>query len=167
VAPQLSRRERKADRKRTWTSPVEEDRHARPATVLVVADRTADSEELRAVLVERCERGPIEITLLASAAWEVTDPPGGTESARRRLRAAMTRLGAGGIAARGVVGDANPVPAVERMWDAERFDEVIVSTLPAHLSRWLGIDLPHRGERITGRPARHVIASEQAAAVET
>ena len=57
-----------------------------PARVLVVANRTADSEELRAVLLERFERGPIELTLLAPAAWEVTDPHGGTESARRRLR---------------------------------------------------------------------------------
>lgn len=118
------------------------------------------------MLLERFERGPIEFTLLAPAAWEVTDPHGGTESARRRLRAAMTRLGADGIAVRTLVGDANPVIAVEQMWEAECFDEVIVSTLPAHLSRWLGIDLPHRVERITGRPVRHVIASEQAAAVE-
>lgn len=138
-----------------------------PAKVLVVANRTADSEELRAVLRERFERGPIELTLLAPATWEVSDPHGGTESAHRRLRAAMTRLGADGIAVRGVVGDANPVLAVEQMWDAEPFDEVIVSTLPAHLSRWLGIDLPHRVERITGRPVRHVVASEQAAAVES
>ena len=75
-------------------------------------------------------------------------------------------MGADGIAVRTLVGDANPVIAVEQIWEAEYFDEVIVSTLPAHLSRWLGIDLPHHVERITGRSVRHVIAGEQAAAVE-
>ena len=45
-----------------------------PAKVLVVANRTADSDELRAALLERSERGPIEVTLLAPAAWEVADP---------------------------------------------------------------------------------------------
>jgi hypothetical protein len=138
-----------------------------PARVLVVANRTADSEELHAALVERSDRGPIEVTLLAPAAWEVIDPHGGTESARRRLRSAIERLGAAGVPVSGVVGDANPAVAVEQIWDAERFDEVIVSTLPIHLSRWLGIDLPHRVERFTGRPVRHVIATEQAAPAET
>jgi GABA permease len=138
-----------------------------PVSVLVVANRTADSEELRAALIERSTRGPIQVTLLAPAAWEVIDPHGGTESARRRLRSAIERLGADGVAVRGVVGDANPVVAVEQIWEAERFDEVIVSTLPAHLSRWLGIDLPHRVERFTGRAVRHVIASERAAPAET
>jgi hypothetical protein len=138
-----------------------------PTRVLVVANRTADSEELRASLIERSERGPIEVTLLAPAAWEVIDPHGGAESARRRLRSATERLAADGVAVRGVVGDANPVIAVEQIWDAERFDEVIVSTLPAHLSRWLGIDLPHRVERFTGRPVRHVIATEQVAPANT
>jgi hypothetical protein len=138
-----------------------------PAKLLVVANRTADSDELHAALRERLARGPIDVTLLAPAAWEVTDPHGGTESARRRLKAAMTRLSADGITVRGVVGDADPVLAVERIWDADRFDEVIVSTLPVHLSRWLGIDLPRRVERITGRSVRHVIATAQAAVVET
>lgn len=130
-----------------------------PAKVLVVANRTADSDELRAALLERSERGPIEVTLLAPAAWEVADPHGGTESARRRLKAAITRLGADGISVRGLVGDAHPVVAVEQIWDAERFDEVIVSTLPEHVSRWLRLDLPHRVERLTGRPVQHVIAT--------
>ena len=109
-----------------------------PAKVLVVANRTADSDELHAALVERANDGPIDVTLLAPAAWEVVDPHGGRQSAWRRLNAALTRLAAAGITARGVVGDPDPVAAVQGIWDAERFDEVIVATLPRHLSRWLG-----------------------------
>ena len=134
-----------------------------PARVLVVANRTADSDEVHAALVERAQEGPIDVTLVAPAAWEVVDPHGGRQSASRRLNAALTRLAAAGITARGVVGDADPVAAVQDIWGAERFDEVIVSTLPHHLSRWLGLDLPRRVQQLTGLPTRHVIASERSA----
>jgi hypothetical protein len=136
---------------------------APPAKVLVVANRTADSDELHAALVGRAQDGPIDVTLMAPAAWEVVDPHGGRQSALRRLNAALTRLAAAGITAKGVVGDADPVAAVQDIWDAERFDEVIVATLSYHLSRWLGLDLPHRVERLTGLPTRHVIARERSA----
>lgn len=137
---------------------------ATPTTLLVVANRTADSDEVHAAIVERARRGPVDVTLLAPAAWDVVDPHGGRQSASRRLNAALTRLAAAGITARGVVGDADPVTAVEETWDADRFDEVIVATLPHHLSHWLGIDLPARVQHLTGRPTRHVIASERPAA---
>jgi hypothetical protein len=134
-----------------------------PAKILVVANRTADSDEVHAALVERAHAGPIDVTLLAPATWEVMDPHGGRQSASRRLNAALTRLAAAGIAAHGVVGDAAPLVAVQDVLSRERFDEVIVATLPRHLSRWLGLDLPHRVEELTGRPTRHIIASERAA----
>jgi hypothetical protein len=134
-----------------------------PAKVLVVANRTADSDEVHAALLLRAHDGPIDVTLLAPAAWDVVDPHGGRQSASRRLNAALTQLAAAGITARGVVGDADPVAAVQEIWDAERFDEVIVATLPRHRSRWLSRGLPHRVEQLTGLPTRHVIASERSA----
>jgi hypothetical protein len=136
---------------------------SRPAKVLVVTNRTADSDEVHAALVQRAHDGPIDVTLVAPAAWEVVDPHGGRQSASRRLNAALTRLAAVGITARGVVGDADPIAAVQGIWDPERFDEVIVATLPHHLSRWLSLDLPHRVEQLTALPTRHVIASERSA----
>jgi hypothetical protein len=38
-----------------------------PVKVLVVANRTADSDEVHAALVERAADGPIDVTLLAPA----------------------------------------------------------------------------------------------------
>jgi hypothetical protein len=131
--------------------------------LLVVANRTADSDELHTALIERRSQGPISVTLVAPACWEVGDPHGGRQSVLRRLRAATDRLGEAGIEIEGVVGNPDPFTAVSEIWDPNRFDEVIVSTLPEHLSRWLRIDLPRRVERLTGLAVRHVVARERAA----
>ena len=133
--------------------------------MLVVANRTADSDEVLAALLERAQQSAIEVTVLTPATWEVVDPHGGVQSAHRRLRAALTRLRRAGVSARGVVGDADPFVAVEEIWDPERFDEVVVATLPQHVSRWLRLDLPQRLERLTGRSVRHVIANERSPAL--
>lgn len=131
------------------------------ARVLVVANRTADSDELLDALRERATRGPVEITLLVPQTWEVRDPHGGRESATRRMRAALERLRDEGLAAEGQLGDPDPGVAVEAIWDPARFDEVIVSTLPHPVSKWLALDLPHRVARLTGAPVTHVVASER------
>jgi len=61
----------------------------------------------------------------------------------------------------GVVGDPDPVGAVQDLLNAGgRFDEVVVSTLHRHLSRWLKLDLPSRVERSTGLPVTHVEAHD-------
>jgi GABA permease len=46
--------------------------------------------------------------------------------------------------------------------NGRHFDEIIVSTLPTHVSRWLHQDLPHRLERKTQLPVTHVGLAKQA-----
>ena len=130
--------------------------------VLVLANRTADSPQLRDALLERRDRGPIEVTLLVPAAWEAQDPHGGVETGRRRVRAALANLRDTGLEVRCHLGDADPVTALREAWDPERYDEVIVSTLPSRVSRWLQIDLPRRAGKITGVAVTHVEAAEGA-----
>jgi hypothetical protein len=130
------------------------------AGVLVVANRTAQSEELFEVLRERSARGPASFTLLVPATWEVGDPHGGRETALRRLNRALVRMREAGLQVEGVLGDPDPALAVEQVWDPDRFHEIIVSTLPARISKWLKVDLPRRVERFTGRAVKHVVASE-------
>jgi hypothetical protein len=48
-----------------------------------------------------------------------------------------------------------------------KFDEIIVSTLPTGSSRWMGIDLPHRLEKLTSVPVRHVVSKPPQAEVPT
>jgi hypothetical protein len=136
------------------------------ARVLVLANRTAGSPQLREALLERRERGPIEVTLLVPAAWEPQDPHGGVETGRRRVRDALAGLRDSGLEVHCRVGDADPVTALREAWDPARFDEIIVSTLPGRVSRWLQIDLPRRAGRITGAPVTHVEAAREPAAGE-
>ena len=51
---------------------------------------------------------------------------------------------AAGAPVEGIVGDADPVAAVHDAINLRGFDEVIVSTLPVRLSRWLKLDLPSK-----------------------
>jgi nucleotide-binding universal stress UspA family protein len=129
-------------------------------SVLVVANRTADSEELFERLVDRHREGAISVTLLAPAVWEVEDPHGGRESALRRLRSAKRRLQAQGIEVSCVLGDPDPMAAFQQEWKRGGYDEVVVSTLPGGLSKWLRVDLPSRIKRATdGKPTTHVVAA--------
>jgi nucleotide-binding universal stress UspA family protein len=135
------------------------------ADVLVVANRTAGSPELLEALKERAERGPAKFHLLVPAtphgmAW-ATDMHSGTTEAEAHVQAAVERLRAEGLEVdAGRVGDPDPVAAVEDAVNFKDFDEIVVSTLPKHVSKWLRVDLPHRVERVTGKPVTHVTASE-------
>jgi hypothetical protein len=132
--------------------------------VLVLANRTADSTQLHQQLLARHAQGPITVTILAPAIWEVQDPHGGAESAWRRLRAAQKHLQAGEIEVTCMIGDPDPMTAFEREWQRGHYDEIIVSTLPRYLSKWLHIDLPHRiGHAAAGVRITHVIASPEPA----
>src|SRR3989442_8801759 len=127
-------------------------------SILVVANQTADSEELLEALRLRSEQASVEYTLLLPAR-----PGYGREKSRERLREAVDRLRASGVEAQGVIGDEDPVAAVKEVWDPGKFDEIIVSTFPTGNSKWIQIDLPHRVERMTGVPVKHVVAGARTA----
>jgi hypothetical protein len=60
----------------------------------------------------------------------------------------------------GQFGDPDPVAAVQDAHNAGNYDEVIVSTLPTHLSKWLRVDLPRKAAHATGLPVTHVVGAE-------
>jgi nucleotide-binding universal stress UspA family protein len=49
-----------------------------------------------------------------------------------------------------------PLDAIRKLASREEADEVIVSTLPRRLSRWIAMDLPHRVRRATSLPVTHI-----------
>jgi hypothetical protein len=79
--------------------------------------------------------------------------------AARRLAEALVPLRALGIDVDGTVGDERPFLAIRDALRAGDFDEIILSTLPPGVSRWLHQDLPNRVERAFGLPVHHVIGS--------
>jgi hypothetical protein len=122
--------------------------------ILVVANVTAASDQLLAALAERAQREPVAFTLIVPA----TPFGGGRAAAHDALTAAIERLGSEGLEVDGSVGDGDPLVAVTEAWDPKRFDEIIVSTLPMKLSKWLHAGLPERIGRVTGATVTHVIS---------
>jgi cell pole-organizing protein PopZ len=142
---------------------------------LIVANQTLDTEELSRAVEARSAAGPAEFWVLVPAT-PVTDlarpaflpSMGGVpvpvrstveESralARSRLDDALARLRAAGVTADGEVGDPDAFRAIEQALATRQFDEIVVSTLPARLSRWLHQDLPSRVERTFHVPVTHV-----------
>ena len=136
----------------------------RKRCVLVVANRTAESEELLRALRERAAEGPCSFKLVVPAtphgvAW-AGDMHSGAAEAQGHLDRALDRMRDAGLDVVCGMGDPDPVAAVEDAVNFGDFDEIIVSTLPRHVSKWLKLDLPHRVARVTGLPVRHVEASE-------
>jgi hypothetical protein len=129
-------------------------------SILVVANRTADSDELLAALNAHTERHPTAFTLLVPAP---AAGPAGREAGKEALERALTAMRDTGLEVEGKVGHHDPIDAVSDVWDPTRFDEVIVSTLPGASSKWLQVDLPHRVARMTGVQVTHVIASDRRA----
>ncbi len=122
--------------------------------VLIVANVTADSDELMAALSERGQREPTFLYLIVPA----TPVGGGRSAAHATLDEALARLRAAGLEADGTVGAGDPIAAITDAWDPKRYDEIVVSTLPIGVSKWLRAGLPQRVERLTGAPVTHVVS---------
>ena len=76
----------------------------------------------------------------------------------------MQRLREIGATADGAVGDPDPMRAIENTLAERQFDEILLSTLPPGLSRWLAWDLPHRIRRRTNVPLTVITGSKTASA---
>jgi hypothetical protein len=136
------------------------------AKVLVVATRTAESPELLAALHERAVRGPCQFTLLVPStphglAWAANPGDSGNEEAEQHRQAFLDELRGEGLDVAGAkVGDADPLAAICDECNFSQYDELIVSTLPLRISKWLHIDLPRKAEAATGLSVKHVVGSE-------
>ena len=127
------------------------------SSVLVVANVTADSDELLEALRRRNERSPVHVQLVVPIGGAGPDREAGEE----QLQRGIDRLAEAGIEAQGQVVRGDPVQAVHEVWDAKSFDEIVVSTLPTGVSKWLRIDVPHRLEKLTGARVEHVETAVQ------
>jgi hypothetical protein len=143
---------------------------ATPARVLVVAHRTAAATGLREAVRHRAASGPARFTLLvprtAHGLHRIMDPEDQDDSeAREILTRALPLLSeAAGSPVDGLIGDPAPLTAIDDAINRESYDEIILSTLPTHLSRWLRLDLPRKVAGL-GIPVTTVTAADNESAV--
>ena len=138
---------------------------------LVVANQTIGGDALLRRLEEAAAEDPCAIHVLVPASADPTesfhDEDADRELARRRLEEALERFAHLEATVTGEVGDHRPVDAVgDVLRRDEHFDRIIVSTLPAGVSRWLRLDAVSRIERAVDIPVEHVIYDPRAAARE-
>ena len=140
-----------------------------PASVLVVAHQTAATDGLLDAVRERAQRGPAQFHLVVPrqphGLEKVLNPLDvGEEEASRVLEAALPKLlAAAGHEVTGSIGDAEPLMAIEDAIHLGNYDEIIISTLPLGISRWLKLDLISKA-RALGLPVTHVEAPSRAQA---
>ena len=135
-----------------------------PARVLVVANRTAATPALLAAVRERAQAGPARFTLLvpntSSGLERLADPEDHDDSeAQSTLELALPLLeDAVGGELMGMVGAHDPLDAIQDAVNLHGFDEIILSTLPKRVSRWLHLDLPSKLNGL-GLPVTTITAS--------
>jgi hypothetical protein len=145
--------------------------------VLVVANRTVGGAELAATINARLAAGPCEFHLLVpvpptppigiAAGFSAMEAgvvpslqgPDEREVAQDRLRFGLEWMRGLGATVEGEVGDPDAVRAIKSVVEAHQIDEIIISTLPTTISRWLRQDLPHRVERKFTLPVTVVTAA--------
>jgi hypothetical protein len=143
---------------------------------LVIANQTLAEAELSEAIRERLEAGPSSFYVLVpnTSARDLAgrmasrvplspvtgDPTGDAETtahAQHRLGQLLGDLRALNAEVDGELGDPDPLKAVEELLERRQLDEIILSTLPQPVSKWLGMDLPHRLQRRFGLPVTTII----------
>jgi cell pole-organizing protein PopZ len=132
---------------------------------LVVANQTVGGEHLAEKVRACLAVGPSRFHILVPAT-QPNDHAVWTEGeaqaiATRRLERALARFRELGAEAEGEIGDEAPLQAIADAVRERDFDEIILSTLPPGLSRWLRQDLPHRVERTFEVTVSHVIGEPE------
>ena len=117
-------------------------------TCLIVANRTLPGDELAGEIRRLITEGEctfhvvVPLTPVAHAAtWEERES---TEASGERLSAFLGHLREQGVEAEGEIGDRDPIQAVRDVLRERPVDEIVLSTLPAGVSRWLQMDIPSR-----------------------
>jgi hypothetical protein len=128
---------------------------------LVVANQTLAGEPLVSKIRDLARAAPSSFHLVVPATpprdhvWTEGEA---RATAKARLDAALGRLAALDAEVDGEVGDGNPMLAIgDTIRDQGPFDEILLSTLPPGMSKWLKVDLPHRVQSSFGVPVTHVV----------
>lgn len=144
---------------------------------LIIANQTLAGDLIPRLVAKRVAAGPAEFHLLVPATRSkdtqrlmtgVADPMSGytvvapedlsiardrdRDNAEERLATFLDRLSDHSEILTSEVGGHDPFAAIARVMERSSFDEIIISTLPSSVSRWLKMDLPSRIERAYSVP---------------
>ena len=121
------------------------------ARVLVVANKTAATPALLDAVRERAGRGDAHFTLLVPNAHggihKIASDEHDMEADEAQQVVALAKPlldEATGSQVETMIGDPNPLDAIQDAVNIHGFDEIIISTLPTRVSRWLHLDLPSK-----------------------
>jgi len=140
-----------------------------PAHVLVVAHQTAATQGLLDAVRERAQASPAKFHLVVPrhphGMHKVVDPQDtGEDEAQHVLETALPKLSeVAGSEVTGSLGDTEPLMAIHDAVNLGSYEEIIISTLPLGVSRWLKLDLISKARGL-GLPVKHVEASSRAEA---
>jgi hypothetical protein len=135
--------------------------------VLVIANETVGGETLRSCIRAKTEGFREEVLVVTPALnsplrhW-ASDEDGARAAAQDRLQRSLSRLEGLGIRARGEVGDAEPLQAMEDALRTFGADEIIISTHPEGRSHWLEKGVVTAARERFAVPITHVVVDLEA-----
>lgn len=134
--------------------------------ILVVANETVAGRALRGEVVRRAE-GDADVLVVCPALnsplrhW-ASDDDGARALAQDRLEESLGALAAAGVEARGEVGDADPIQAMDDALRTFGADEIVISTHPPGRSNWLEKEIIERAQERYDVPITHVVVDLEA-----
>jgi GABA permease len=135
--------------------------------ILVIANETVGGKELRELLEQLSTGVSEEILVICPALnsrlrhWASDEDPA-RAAAQGRLHASIATLAAEGIRARGEIGDADPLQAMEDGLRTFGAEEIVISTHPPGRSHWLEQGVVERARERFDVPVHHVVVDLEA-----
>lgn len=129
--------------------------------ILVVANETVAGRALRGEVVRRAGEGADVLVVCPALNSPIrhwaSDEDAARAEAERRLAASLSALASEGVEARGEVGDADPVQAMDDALRTFGADEIVISTHPPGRSNWLEKAVIERARERYPVPITHVV----------
>jgi hypothetical protein len=139
------------------------DSRPQSAGILVVANRTCPCPVLLDEVARRVGSAPVEVLVVVPALnsrlrhW-LSDVDDALARAHDRLRLALAELRTRGVDARGEVGDANPLVAIDDALAHFAASAIVIATLPAGESNWLERGLVDKARARFDVPVAHLVS---------
>jgi hypothetical protein len=132
--------------------------------IVVIANRTCPCPALADEVARRASAAPTDVLVVAPALnsrlrhW-LSDVDEALARAQERLDLAITALRRRGVTARGEIGDADPLLAIDDALARFQADEIVIATLPAGRSNWIERGLVEKARARFDVPIAHLVSS--------